>query len=135
MDELLWEDACGQAEAIRSKQVSPAELIAAYLDRIERFDPVVRAFVTVDVDAEKAVGPSGGDRRPVRHRPRYRRGRLGASAGGLVRSRRLEPVAGSRVFRPRGRAGLAGAGAPEGPADRRAGPIPKQCPQLTGRRT
>jgi amidase len=64
MDELLWEDACGQAEAIRSKQVSPAELIAAYLDRIQRFDPVVRAFVTVDVDAERAVGQSGGDRRP-----------------------------------------------------------------------
>ena len=51
MDEVLFEDACGQAEAIRSGRVSPAELVGAYLDRIKRFDPVVRAFVTVDANA------------------------------------------------------------------------------------
>jgi amidase len=50
MDEVLFEDACGQAEAIRSGRVAAAELVSAYLDRIERFDPVVRAFVTVAAD-------------------------------------------------------------------------------------
>jgi amidase len=60
MDKLLFDDACGQAEAIRSGQVSAAELVAAYLDRIDRFDPVVRAFVTVD--AEQALDAARGER-------------------------------------------------------------------------
>jgi amidase len=58
MDKVLFDDACGQAEAIRSGEVSAVELVAAYLDRIERFDPVVRAFVTVDAEgALEAAAP------------------------------------------------------------------------------
>jgi amidase len=50
MDDELFDDACGQAEAIRSGRVSAVELVTAYLGRIDRFDPVVRAFVTVDAE-------------------------------------------------------------------------------------
>jgi amidase len=65
MDKVLFDDACGQAEAIRSGQVSAVELVAAYLDRIERFDPVVRAFVTVDAEGAlkaAAAAPRHDDR-------------------------------------------------------------------------
>lgn len=50
MSELIWCDAVAQAEAIRSGQTSAAELTRAYLDRIDRLDPVLHAFVTVDHD-------------------------------------------------------------------------------------
>ncbi len=36
------------ADAIRAKRVSPVEVTRAYLDRIDRLDPHVRAFITVD---------------------------------------------------------------------------------------
>ncbi len=70
MDDMLFGDACGQAEAIRSGQVSATELVLGYLDRIERLDGVVRAYVTVDregalataaaVDEGRETGPFGG---------------------------------------------------------------------------
>lgn len=50
MDELLWADATAQSEAIRAGEVRAADLVGAYLDRIERFDPWLRAYVTVDGD-------------------------------------------------------------------------------------
>ena len=67
MDEVLFEDACGQAEAIRSRRVTPAELVDAYLDRIKRFDPVVRAFVSVAADA--GLQAAAADDPPVHDRP------------------------------------------------------------------
>jgi aspartyl-tRNA(Asn)/glutamyl-tRNA(Gln) amidotransferase subunit A len=36
------------AEAIRAKQLSPLEAVRHYLVRIERLDPTIRAFITVD---------------------------------------------------------------------------------------
>ena len=53
--QLIWRDAVSQATAIREKRVSATALLEAYLDRIERFDPVLRAFVTVDVDGARAA--------------------------------------------------------------------------------
>lgn len=48
MSELIWRDALGQADAIRSGEVSAVELTGVYLDRIERLDGTLRAYVTVD---------------------------------------------------------------------------------------
>jgi aspartyl-tRNA(Asn)/glutamyl-tRNA(Gln) amidotransferase subunit A len=38
------------ADAIRARRVSPVEVTRACLDRIERLDPRLRAFITVDAD-------------------------------------------------------------------------------------
>lgn len=48
MSELVWADALAQSEAIRLGTVSATELLEAYLDRIERLNPTLRAFVALD---------------------------------------------------------------------------------------
>lgn len=42
------------ADAIRTRRVSPVEVTRAYLDRIERLDGRIRAFITVDRDGALA---------------------------------------------------------------------------------
>lgn len=51
MSDLVWSDATEQAEAIRSGHVSATELTWEYLSRIDRFDEVLRAYVSIDADA------------------------------------------------------------------------------------
>jgi amidase len=46
-DELAFTSALEQAALVRSREVSPVELVAGYLERIEQFDPDLNAFVTV----------------------------------------------------------------------------------------
>jgi amidase len=46
-EELAFASALEQAELVRSREVSPVELVAGYLERIERIDPDLNAFVTV----------------------------------------------------------------------------------------
>jgi aspartyl-tRNA(Asn)/glutamyl-tRNA(Gln) amidotransferase subunit A len=69
-DELAFRDAVALAELVRTKQVSPVELVRVYLERIERLDGRLRAYITVCGDealqaarqAEAAVlagGPLG----------------------------------------------------------------------------
>ena len=43
------------AEAVRTKRVSPVELVRECLARIERRNPVLRAFITVDADGALAT--------------------------------------------------------------------------------
>ena len=43
------------AEAVRGKQVSPVELVRDRLARIERWNPALRAFITVDADRALAT--------------------------------------------------------------------------------
>lgn len=45
--ELHFLSASEQGALIRSRQISPVELVQAYLDRIERYDGVLRAYITV----------------------------------------------------------------------------------------
>ena len=47
---MIFDDATAQAEAIRRRSVSSRELVAAYLDRIDRLDGELRSFVALDAD-------------------------------------------------------------------------------------
>lgn len=52
-EELCYLTAVEQAQAIRAKDLAPTEMVAATLERIERVNPYVNAFVTVV--AERAM--------------------------------------------------------------------------------
>lgn len=53
MPDLAFTSAVEQAEMIRKKEVSPVELVELYLERIDKFDPQLNAFVTVTADAAR----------------------------------------------------------------------------------
>lgn len=69
-DELAFTPALELARLIREKQLSPVELVRAYLERIETIDPTINSYITVAGDqaleaaaeAERAVG--AGDLAP-----------------------------------------------------------------------
>lgn len=62
--ELAFLSAAEQGRLIRARKLSPVELVRGYLARIERFNPVLRAYITVcgeaalaaARDAEKEIG-------------------------------------------------------------------------------
>src|SRR2546422_1127092 len=54
-DDVVYLSATRQAELIRAKQVSPVELLRAYLDRIDRLDARLRAYITVTREAALAA--------------------------------------------------------------------------------
>jgi len=53
--EILYQDATGLAELIRTREISPVEVVQAHLDRIEAINPKVNAIVTVADDALRAA--------------------------------------------------------------------------------
>ena len=53
-DALAFAGAARQAALIREKRVSPVELVTAYLERIDRLDGRLRAFITVCRDSALA---------------------------------------------------------------------------------
>src|SRR5215467_3054544 len=53
--ELIYSDATKLAELIRTREVSPVEVIRAHLDRIEAINPKVNAVVTIVTDALKSA--------------------------------------------------------------------------------
>jgi amidase len=61
LEELIWSDAVAQADAVCSGRASALALLDAYLERIERYDPDLRAFVTVDVDGARAAARTADD--------------------------------------------------------------------------
>jgi amidase len=64
LDELVFASALEQAELVRSRRVSPVELVTRYLERIDELDADLNAFVTVCAEqalaeaqlAEEATG-------------------------------------------------------------------------------
>jgi amidase len=57
--DLAFATATEQAELVRRGEVSPVELVEMYLERIERLDPQLNAYVTVC--AEEALAAARGD--------------------------------------------------------------------------
>src|ERR1700753_282141 len=53
--ELIYSDATKLAELIRTREVSPVEVMKAHLDRIEAVTPEVNAIVTIVEDALEAA--------------------------------------------------------------------------------
>lgn len=53
--ELIYSDATKLAELIRTKQVSPVEVLQAHLDRIESVNPKINAIVTIAKDGLEAA--------------------------------------------------------------------------------
>lgn len=53
--ELFYQDATKLAELIRTKEVSPVEVMQAHIDRIQATNPKVNAIVTIADDALKAA--------------------------------------------------------------------------------
>ncbi|MCJ2133266.1 amidase [Methylobacterium sp. J-026] len=68
---IVFSDATGLAELIRTKELSPVEVVRAHLDRIEAVDPKVNAIVTVAEGAlaaareAEAVVMAGGELGPL----------------------------------------------------------------------
>ena len=52
---LLDFDVAALAQKLRTKEISPVELTAAYLDRIEKVDERVNSYITVTHDAARAM--------------------------------------------------------------------------------
>ena len=54
-DELAFTPALELAAQVRAREVSPVELVELYLERIERLDPQLNAYVTVDAEGALAA--------------------------------------------------------------------------------
>ena len=63
MDELAFLPATEQARLVREGEVSPVELVETYLERIERIDPELGAFVTVCAEQALAAAREKATRR------------------------------------------------------------------------
>jgi Asp-tRNA(Asn)/Glu-tRNA(Gln) amidotransferase A subunit family amidase len=47
VDEICWKDALELAEDIKEKRISPVEIVRSSLERIDRFNSTINAFVTI----------------------------------------------------------------------------------------
>ena len=72
-NDLCWSSATELATLIRTKKVSPVEVVDAVLARIEKINPTINAYVTLTADAarreakaaERAVGKKGARLGPL----------------------------------------------------------------------
>jgi amidase len=60
--DLPFTSATELASAIRAKEVSPVDVLQTYLERVDRFDPVLNAFVFRDDDRALADARAAADR-------------------------------------------------------------------------
>ena len=71
-EELVFLSAAEQGRLMRGRKLSPVELVRAYLERIERYDGILRAYITVCAEralaqaqqAEREIA-AGGYRGPL----------------------------------------------------------------------
>jgi amidase len=96
-DELCWMPARELACRIRTGDISPAEVVEAVLDRIERLNPVVNAYCTVAADGARAAAREAeaavrrGDALGPLHGVPY-------SLKDLTATRGLRTTMGSRIY-------------------------------------
>ena len=72
-DELCWMSAAALAAAVRKKKISPVEVVRAVLERIDRVNPYLNAYVTLTPEqalrdaraAERALGKRGAKLGPL----------------------------------------------------------------------
>ncbi len=72
MTDIAFLSATEQARLVKSKEVSPVELVETYLQRIEKFDETLNSFVTLVADqaldqARRAEADVSGDDLPAFH--------------------------------------------------------------------
>src|SRR5436190_7276999 len=70
--ELAFASALEQAELIRTKQVSSVELVELYANRIEKLNPELNAYLTLDLDRaldDSKRAEASDDDRPFRGVP------------------------------------------------------------------
>jgi aspartyl-tRNA(Asn)/glutamyl-tRNA(Gln) amidotransferase subunit A len=97
-DELCWMSAAALAAAFRRRKLSPVEVMRAVLDRIERVNPRLNAFVTLTADqalkdaraAERALGKKGARLGPLHGVP--------FSTKDLVITKGIRTTFGTRFF-------------------------------------
>lgn len=84
-------------QAIRDRQLSPVELTAAYLDRIERHNPLINAYVTVTAERARADAQAAEAEITAR---KYRGPLHGIPIGlkDLYETAGIRTTAGSKVF-------------------------------------
>ena len=49
-NEVLTSSACTLSALIQKKQISPVDLVSSYIERIERLNPILNAFITTTHD-------------------------------------------------------------------------------------
>jgi amidase len=64
--DLAFLPAVDQAELIRRRQVTPVELVDLYLERIDRIDPALNAYVTVCAEETLTAARAAADQAPGR---------------------------------------------------------------------
>ena len=84
-------DALGLAALVRSKKVSPDEVLEAAIERIEALNPTLNAVVATAYDAARAMAPNGSGDAPFAGVPFLLKDLGGAQAG-------VPMSAGSRFF-------------------------------------
>jgi Asp-tRNA(Asn)/Glu-tRNA(Gln) amidotransferase A subunit family amidase len=58
LDDIVYLSLTEMAESIRTKKISPVQLVDAHLSRIDQLNPKLRAFVTVDTERARAQAKS-----------------------------------------------------------------------------
>lgn len=92
VDELAYMPATKLADAIKRREISPVEVVDAALDRIERYEPMVNAFITLLADDARAAAKVS--EQEVMSRPAEELGRL---HGVPIAVKDLTPTAGVRT--------------------------------------
>ncbi|GLF97752.1 amidase [Streptomyces yaizuensis] len=92
MDELTYLSAARLAQLIRSREISPVEAVQSALDRIDRVNPAVNAFVTLCAD-EALAAAKQAEEALTSGEP------VGPLHGVPIGVKDLDPVAGVRITR------------------------------------
>lgn len=96
-DELIWRSAVDLTALIRSKEISPVDLVEAILARIEALNPTLNAFCLVSADLAR-VGAHEASIAVMKGEPLGPLHGLPISVKDVLYTRGLRTTGGSRVF-------------------------------------